>query len=243
VLYPISHSPVTLYLSRQATSLPRYVWEQAILSLFGWVPTIVGIGLRAVVYKLIMKTKGLVAIENGVRIRFATRSGSTRVCTWTRVSICTPARGGSRSGRDDGDASRGAARLQFSRAAARVYQDRADSLIGEFSVLRGQGALPLATAFTLRPWCRWPRWTTSFRTRLALSWSRGLRRGASVVEDDVWIGAGAILTDGVTVAAARWWPLGGGHPDVPAHTVVAGIPAKPVKTIDGSGRPEVEVYF
>ena len=60
-----------LYLSRQASGLGRYVLEQAVTGLFGWVPSVVGIGLRAVAYRLIMRIDGVAAIENGVRIRFA----------------------------------------------------------------------------------------------------------------------------------------------------------------------------
>jgi acetyltransferase-like isoleucine patch superfamily enzyme len=66
-----SGSGIHLYLSRQASSLGRYAWEQLVLSLLGWVPTVVGVGLRALAYRLIMRLDGIVAIERGVRIRFA----------------------------------------------------------------------------------------------------------------------------------------------------------------------------
>ena len=32
-----------LYLSWQASSLRRYLWEQALLAAFGWIPTVLGI--------------------------------------------------------------------------------------------------------------------------------------------------------------------------------------------------------
>src|SRR5438093_1080809 len=62
---------LSLYIGRQAASLPRYLWEQLIMGLLGWVPTIIGIGLRALFYRLILKMNGLAAIENGVRLRYA----------------------------------------------------------------------------------------------------------------------------------------------------------------------------
>ncbi|MER3513805.1 MAG: transferase, partial [Chloroflexota bacterium] len=34
---------IRLYLSRQAASLPRYILEQMLFALVGWVPTIIGI--------------------------------------------------------------------------------------------------------------------------------------------------------------------------------------------------------
>ena len=35
----------------------------------GWIPPIIGIGIRGIVYRLILEMEGLVAIENGVRLR------------------------------------------------------------------------------------------------------------------------------------------------------------------------------
>jgi len=60
-----------LYLRRQSASIPRYWLEQLVTGLFGWVPSIVGIGMRALVYRTILKMDGWSAIENRVRLRFA----------------------------------------------------------------------------------------------------------------------------------------------------------------------------
>ena len=59
------------YVRRQASSPLRYVVEQLIFALAGWIPTVLGIAVRAVLYRLIMHMDGLAAIENGVRLRFA----------------------------------------------------------------------------------------------------------------------------------------------------------------------------
>ena len=59
------------YLAGQASSLPAYILEQLVLSLFGWIPTLVGIGLRAIVYRTIMNLDGISAIEARVRIVYA----------------------------------------------------------------------------------------------------------------------------------------------------------------------------
>ena len=37
----------------------------------GWVPTLAGIGLRAVLYRLMLRVHGWAAIERNVRLRFA----------------------------------------------------------------------------------------------------------------------------------------------------------------------------
>ena len=62
---------IRLYLDRQASSVPRYILEQTIYLVFGWIPTIIGVGLRGVFYRLILKMDGIAAIESHVRIRFA----------------------------------------------------------------------------------------------------------------------------------------------------------------------------
>ena len=62
---------LALYINRQASGPLRYILEQILFFLFGWVPTILGIGLRAIFYGLILKMDGMAAIENGVKLRFA----------------------------------------------------------------------------------------------------------------------------------------------------------------------------
>jgi len=55
-----------------------------------------------------------------------------------------------------------------------------------------------------------------------------------IVEDDVWIGSGAILLPGVRVHHTSI--VGAGAVvtrDVPSFTVVAGVPAQPIKTLPG----------
>ena len=61
---------ISLYLDRQASSIFRYFYEQTILFFFGWIPTIIGIGIRGLLYRLILRMDGLAAIENNVRLRY-----------------------------------------------------------------------------------------------------------------------------------------------------------------------------
>ena len=75
-----------------------------------------------------------------------------------------------------------------------------DSLIGEYNVIRGPGRradrlprLHLTDGADPR------RRTTSSTIRHGRSSSRASRRAASRSHDDVWIGSGAIVTDGVTI--------------------------------------------
>jgi acetyltransferase-like isoleucine patch superfamily enzyme len=61
---------------------------------------------------------------------------------------------------------------------------------------------------------------------------QGITAEGIVVEDNVWIGAGAIITDGVRIGQGA--VIGAGAVvtrDVPPHTVAVGVPAQVVKEI------------
>lgn len=54
-----------------------------------------------------------------------------------------------------------------------------------------------------------------------------------VIEDDVWIGAAAVVTQGVTIGAGAVVAAGAVVTrDVPTRTLVAGVPARVIKNID-----------
>lgn len=64
---------------------------------------------------------------------------------------------------------------------------------------------------------------------------RGTQSGPIVVEDMAWIGAGAIITSGVTVGSGAVVAAGSVVvSDVPANAVVGGVPAKLIRPAGGS---------
>ena len=235
-----------LYLSWQASSLGRYVWEQAILALVGWIPTIVGIGVRALLYRLIMRLEGTIAIEKGVRIRFADqiRLGKGVYLDEGAYLHACP----------DG-IEIGANTLVMHHAELHVYNFRdlphagirigEDCLIGEFNVLRGQGGITIGDRVYTSPLVQMAAVDHVFNDPDRPFIEQGITARGIVVEDDVWIGAGAIVTDGVHIGRGAVVAAGAVvTKDVAPHTVVAGVPARVVKTITGDEPPlDAAVHF
>ncbi|MFN2291508.1 MAG: acyltransferase [Anaerolineae bacterium] len=234
------------YLSWQASSLGRYAWEQVVTTLFGWVPTVVGIGLRALAYRLIMKLEGIVAIERGVRIRFANQvrlGKGVYLDEGVYLHACP-------GGIDIGENS-----LVMHHAELHVYNFRnlphafikigRNSLIGEFNVLRGQGGITIGDRVYTSPFVQLAAVDHVFSDPSRPFVEQGITAEGIVVEDDVWIGAGAIVTDGVHIGRSSVVAAGAVvTEDVPACTVVAGVPAKVIVTISGKEPPgNKEIYY
>jgi len=225
-----------LYVNRQASSPARYVWEQAVLSTFSWVPGLVGIGLRAAVYKSICSLDGVVAIEKSVRLRFADRirlEGSVYLDESTYLHACP-----------NGIHIGARTRVMYG-AVLHVYNFRdlpnagirigTDSLIGEYNVIRGQGGVTIGNRVYTSPHVQIIAVNHVFDDPARPFVEQGITAEGIEVGDDVWIGSGAILTDGVHVGVGSVVAAGAvvTH-DVEAHTVVAGVPAKKIRSIEGS---------
>lgn len=237
-----------LYLDRQASSLGRYILEQTLYLLFGWVPTLLGIGLRGLLYRLILKMDGMAAIENNVRLRFANyiRLGKGVYLDQGAYLHACP------DGIEIGEGS-----IVMHGAVLHVYNFRSlphagirigrDSLIGEYSVIRGQGGVTIGDRVYTSPFTQIIAVNHVFSDPQRPFVEQGITAEGIIVEDDVWLGAGAIITDGVRVGKGAVVAAGAVVTrDVPPHTVVAGVPAKPVKTIDGTqhaGLDQKEIFY
>jgi acetyltransferase-like isoleucine patch superfamily enzyme len=240
-------SALHLYLNRQAVSLRHYVIEQLLFLLVGWIPTLLGIAIRTILYRIILKMEGLAAIENNVRLRFAShiRLGHGAYLDQAVYLHACPH-----------GIEIGANTLVMHGAILHVYNFRdlpnagirigRDSLIGEYNVLRGQGGIQIGERVYTSPMVQILAVNHLFDDPTRSFVEQGITAQGIVVEDDVWIGSGAILTDGVRVGKGAVVAAGAVvNQDVPPHTVVAGVPARVIRNIEaGVARTRQEpVYF
>jgi len=236
-----------LYMGRQASSPGRYLLEQLLFALAGWVPSLVGIGLRAVLYRLILHMDGMAAIENRVRVRFAEHIHLGRnvyLDEGVYLHACP-----------DGIVI-GANTLVMHGAVLHVYNFRdlphafihigRDSLIGELNVLRGQGGISIGDRVYTAPLVQILAVDHVYADPTRPFIQQGITAEGIVVEDDVWIGAGAIITDGVRIGQGAVVAAGAVVTrDVPPHAVVGGVPARVLKHIEPAqtAPPDKPVYF
>jgi acetyltransferase-like isoleucine patch superfamily enzyme len=229
-----------LYLSRQASSLGRYAWEQAILALCGWVPTVAGIGLRAVAYRLIMKLEGPVAIEKGVRLRFADQIRLGRGVYLDEGAYLHACPGGIEIGEKT---------LVMHHAELHVYNFRdlpragirigRESLIGEFCVIRGPGGVTIGDRVYLSPMVHIYSSNHRFDDPERPFSEQGVTAEGVVVEDECWIGAMVAILDGVRIGRRSVVAAGAVvTEDVPAHSLAAGVPARVIRDLRGGGSKE-----
>jgi acetyltransferase-like isoleucine patch superfamily enzyme len=228
-------SKLDLYIRRQAAGYGRYFLEQLLFLLFGWIPTIVGLGLRGLFYRLILKMDGLAAIESGVRLRFANHIYLHHGAYLDQGSYLHACPSGIEIGENT---------IVMHGAILHVYNFRdlpnsgikigKDSLIGEYSVIRGQGGVTIGDRVYTSPFTQIIAVNHIFSDPKRPFVDQGITAEGIVIEDDVWLGAGAVITDGVRVGKGSVVAAGAVvTKDVPAHVVVAGVPARVLKEIDG----------
>jgi len=218
------------------------VWNR----ITGWIPTILGIAVRGLAYRLIMKIEGQAAIERNVRIRFASQIRLAHGSFIDEGVYIHATPGGVEIGRNT---------IVMHGAVLHVYNFRGlpnagiqigeDSLIGEYSVIRGQGGVTIGNRVYTSPMTQIIAVNHVYNDPNKPFVEQGITAQGIVVEDDVWLGSAAIITDGVHIGKGAVVAAGAvvTH-DVPPYTIVAGVPAKPIKEITGNDPlPQKPIYF
>ena len=227
-----------LYLSRQADSVPRYALEQALQLLAGWIPTLLGIGVRGALYRLMLRMDGWAAIERGVRLRFASRirlGHGAYLDEGVYIHACP------------NGVEIGAGTLVMHGAVLHVYNFRdlphagirigRDGLISEYTVIRGQGGVTIGDRVYTSPMTQIIAVNHVFDDADRPFVEQGITAEGIVIEDDVWLGSGAVITDGVRIGRGAVVAAGAVvTADVPPHTVVGGVPARVMREVGETER-------
>jgi acetyltransferase-like isoleucine patch superfamily enzyme len=189
--------------------------------------------------------EGLAAIENNVRLRFTDHiklGHGVYIDQGAYLHACP------------GGIEVGAGTIVMHGAILHVYNFRnlprsgikigRDSLIGEYSIIRGQGGVQIGDRVYTSPFTQIIAVNHVFDDPNRPFVEQGITAEGIVIEDDVWLGAGAIITDGVTVGKGAVIAAGAVvTKDVAPHTVVGGVPAKPIAVIDGQiNQPNRQVF-
>lgn len=230
------------YLAGQSTGLGRYVLEQTLFSLLGGIPSLVGIGLRALAYKLILHSQGLPAIESHVRLCLPaniTLGRNVYLDYGVYLHACP-------QGIFIGDDT-----FVMHGSELHVYNFRGlpqsgiwvgrNCFLGEFTLIRGQGGVHIGDNVLLAPRVQLLAVDHLYDDVTRPVIQQGIRGRGITIEDGAWIGGGAIVLDGVRVG--RNSVVGAGSVvtrDVPPYTVAVGSPARVIKRLGGAGGQDDE---
>jgi acetyltransferase-like isoleucine patch superfamily enzyme len=121
-----------------------------------------------------------------------------------------------------------------------------ESLIGEYTIIRGHGGVHIGDHVYTSPFTQIIAVNHVFDDPDQSFVDQGITAEGIVIEDDVWLGSGSIVTDGVRIGKGAVVAAGSVViKDVSPHTVVAGVPAKHVKDIEGqpASRHEQAIYY
>jgi acetyltransferase-like isoleucine patch superfamily enzyme len=232
-------SQLSLYISRQATSLGRYIFEQLIQASVGSIPSIIGIGIRTIVYRNILRAQGNFAIEDGVRLRYAEHiqlGSGVYLDHGTYLHAC-PA-----------GISIGANSMVMKNAILHVYNFRnmpqsgiwigERSLIGEACILRGQGGITIGNDVFLAPMVQLLAVNHIYHDTSKPISFQGITAQGIRIDDGAWIGGGVVVLDGVRIGKNA--VVGAGAVvtrDVPDYCIAVGNPAKVIRNLQTDPLP------
>jgi acetyltransferase-like isoleucine patch superfamily enzyme len=233
------------YLEGQAPGFGEYLLQGLVTSLFGWIPGLPGLILRAFAYRAIMRLDGLCAIECGTRIRCARRIRLGRAVYLDKGVYLHATPGGIHIGANS---------VVMHNAELHVFNFRdlphafitvgRGTFIGESAIIRGQGGVEIGDNVLIGPMAKILAVNHTFTDVDRPVIDQGITARGIVVEAGAWVGAGAVVLDGTRVGTGA---VVGANAvvtkDVPPHCVVVGAPARVVKRITSgeSRRRQVSV--
>jgi acetyltransferase-like isoleucine patch superfamily enzyme len=235
------------YLRGKSTSLWRYALSELLQALFGWMPGLLGIGARAVTYKLVLRADGFPAIEDHVRINRPEDISLGSDVYLDHGVYLHGGRGGITIGR--GSWIMNGCRLHvfnfrnLPQSGIRLGQR---TFLGEGSVMRGQGGIVVGDNVLFGPRTQVLAVDHVFTDPEQPIMDQGITAQGIRIEDNCWIGAGAIVLDGATIG--RGSCIGAGAvvtKSVPPHSLAVGVPARVIRNLKEHPLtpPAVPVFF
>lgn len=231
--------PLRYYLRGQSTSLGRYILEQTLFALLKGIPGLVGIGLRALAYKLILSSDGPPIVEDHVRLAQPANIHLGRQVYLDHgvyLHACP-------KGIFIGDRT-----FVMHGSELHVYNFRGlphsgiwigeNCFIGEFCLMRGQGGIHIGKSVLLAPQVQLMAVEHLFEDPSRPVMEQGIVARGIRIGDGAWIGAGAIILDGVTIGEGA--VVGAGAVvtrDIPPFAVAVGVPARVIRRREIPPRP------
>ena len=223
---------IQAYITTQASSSWAYVKQETVTSLLSWVPSLPGIAMRGIGYRMILESDGSPAIEQGVRLSFAENIHLGRNVYLDRnvyLHACPP---GISIG-DDSFVMHGSILHVFN------FRDLPHSgitlgkrcFVGERTIIRGQGGVTIGDDVLIAPGVQILAVNHVYSSTRVPVMDQGIDARGVVIESGAWLGAGSVITDDVRIG--RNAVVGAGAVvtrDVPPGSVVVGVPARVVKT-------------
>lgn len=224
-------SRLTFYVRGQADGWGAYLLQEAVLGALGWIPSVAGIAARAFGYRAILRMRGHAAIEHGVRLRHCRNItlGEGVYLDCATYLHATP------GGIVIGDNT-----FVMHGALLHVYNFRdlphafirigANCIVGERSVIRGQGGVTIGDHVLIAPNVQILAVEHTYGLPDVPVMHQGIRATGITIGDGAWLGAGCIVLDGVTVGEGA--VIGAGAvvtKDVPPYSVALGVPARVVR--------------
>lgn len=224
---------ISYYIHGQASGFGDYILQELVTTLFGRIPGLPGIALRALAYRLILKADGLVSIESNVRLRNARNIHLGRRAYIDHGVYLHACPNGIEIGADT---------YVMHNAELHVFNFRdlphafirvgERSFIGESVVIRGQGGVTIGDSVLIAPMARIMAVNHNFADIMRPVIDQGITCEGIVIEDGAWIGAGACVLDGVRIG--RGSVIGANAvvtKDVPSHSIAVGVPAKVIRSL------------
>jgi len=211
----------------------RYLLEEIFAVCLNWIPGPLGHFLRWIFYRLLVPGSGWVAIERGVEI-FGTRWMELGSGVYLGEGVMLQGRpGGLKIGND--------VRVMPG-AALNVYNYRGleksgieigqGSVIGIGAVITGQGKVSIGEKVIVAPGVKIMPVNHNFADPSLAVKDQGINARGIIIRRGAWLGAGAIILDGVEIGENAVIAAGAVVRDsVPPRVMAAGNPAQLIKAL------------